>query len=157
MPIPDFVQRLRQHVGHDLIPLTGTTGVVRDPAGRVLLGLRSDTHEWALPSGIIEPFEEPAQALAREITEETGIVATVDALAAISALPDVVSYPNGDRAAYLDFTFACTYVSGDAYPADGENLEVGWFGLDDLPPLRPSSSFRLDKVLAYRGQTWFAR
>ncbi|MFN8099033.1 MAG: NUDIX domain-containing protein [Dermatophilaceae bacterium] len=156
MPIPDFVVRLREKVGHDLIPMTGATGVVRDATGRILLGLRADTREWALPSGIIEPFEEPAVALAREIEEEAGIHARVDALVAVSATGEV-RYPNGDVATYLDFTFLCTHLSGDPHPADGENVEIGWFALDALPPLRASSTFRLGKALAYDGTTWFAR
>lgn len=67
MPIPEFVLALRAKVGTDLLSLVGTTGVVRDEAGRILLGKRSDTGDWALPSGIIEPFEQPAQALARAL------------------------------------------------------------------------------------------
>ena len=155
MPIPDFVLRLREKVGTDLLPMTGATGVIRDAEGRILLGFRSDSQDWALPSGIIEPFEEPAVALAREVEEETGIVARIDALVAISATPEI-NYPNGDRAAYIDFTFTGTALSGEPYPADGENVEVGWFALDDLPPLRESSVFRLEKALSYDGTTWFA-
>lgn len=156
MPIPDFVVRLREKLGHDLIPMTGATGVVRDAEGRILLGLRADTGEWALPSGIIEPFEEPAVALAREIEEEAGIGIRVEALVAISATGEI-RYPNGDLASYLDFTFTCTHLRGEPHPADGENEEMGWFALDALPPLRASSRFRLEKALAYAGTTWFAR
>lgn len=156
MPIPEFVRHLRERVGHELLPMAGTTGVVRDPHDRILLGLRADTGDWALPSGIIEPFEQPAQALAREIAEETGVTATIDALVAVSATDEVV-YPNGDRACYVDFTFACTYVSGCARPVDGENEQVRWFALGDLPPLRATSAFRLEKAIAYTGITWFSR
>lgn len=157
MPIPDFVLALREKVGSDALPLVGTTGVVRDAAGQLLLGKRSDTGEWALPSGIVEPLEEPAHALAREIREEAGIVVRVDALVAVAAMDAPVVYANGDQATYLDVSFACSHVSGDPYPADGENLEVGWFGLDALPPLRPSSRLRLARALAYDGTTSFAR
>lgn len=153
MPVPEFVLRLRERVGHELLPMAGATGVVRDPQGRILLGLRADTGDWALPSGIIEPFEQPAHALAREIAEETGVSVTV--LVAVSATGEI-TYPNGDRACYLDFTFTCTYLAGSARPLDGENEQVGWFALDALPQLRPSSAFRLDKALAYAGTTWFA-
>ena len=70
MPTPEFVLDLRRHVGHALLPLVGVTAVVRDDAGRLLLGLRSDTRDWALPSGIVEPGEEPAVAVVREVGED---------------------------------------------------------------------------------------
>ena len=36
-------------------------------------------------------------------------------------------HANGDRASYLDLTFACTYVSGEAHVADDESSDVRWF------------------------------
>ncbi len=156
MPIPEFVADLRAKVGTDLLQLVGTTAVVRDTEGRLLLGLRSDTRDWALPSGILEPFEEPAQGLRREVLEECGITIEVLGLAAVSTT-DLVTYPNGDRSVYLDLTFSCRHLGGEARVADAENLEVGWFHLDALPPLRASSRFRLERALAFDGTTWFAR
>lgn len=50
MPIPDFVRDLRDRVGHDLLPLVGVTGVVRNAAGEILLARRTDTGEWAPPA-----------------------------------------------------------------------------------------------------------
>ena len=157
MTTPDFVLALRAKIGTDLLPMVGTTAIVRNRAGQVLLGRRADTGEWALPSGIVEPFEEPAAAIAREVHEETGVEVSVDALVSVSALPDPVVYANGDQAAYWDLSFSCSYVRGEPAPVDGENTEVGWFDLDRLPPLRPSSSARLATALTYTGAAWFAR
>ena len=42
---------------------------------------------------------------------------------------------NGDLATYLDHTFACTWLDGEAYVADDESVEVGWFAPDALPHL----------------------
>lgn len=56
MTTPDFVLALRAKIGTDLLPMVGTTAIVRNRAGQVLLGRRADTGEWALPSGIVEPF-----------------------------------------------------------------------------------------------------
>lgn len=53
-------------------------GVVLDDAGRVLLIERNverggwPVHEVRLPKGHIEPGEQPAEAAAREVCEETG-------------------------------------------------------------------------------------
>jgi ADP-ribose pyrophosphatase YjhB (NUDIX family)/GNAT superfamily N-acetyltransferase len=156
MPVPDFVLALRERVGHDLLWMPGVTAVVRDDEGRVLLGRRADTGQWALPSGILEPGEQPAVGLAREVEEETGVVVEVLRLDAVSTLAEV-TYPNGDRAQYLDLCFACRPVGGEAHVADDESLEVGWFPLDALPPdLAERSAVRLHRSLEHRSTTWFA-
>ena len=155
MPVPDFIVALRSRVGHDLLPLVGVTAVVRDAQGRVLVGLRSDVHEWALPSGIVEPGEEPAHAIVREVEEETAVRIEIDGLASVSTT-GVVRYPNGDETVYLDLTFVAHAVGGEARVNDDESLDVRWSALDDLPPLRESSRGRLEHALAFTGRTWFA-
>jgi 8-oxo-dGTP diphosphatase len=53
-------------------------GVVVRHGNRVLLGVRRGSHgagEWALPGGRIDPGETPDVTAARELTEETGLVA----------------------------------------------------------------------------------
>jgi len=156
MPTPDFILALRAKVGTDLLWLTGVSAVVRNERGEVLLGRRVDTGEWALVSGILEPGEQPAVGLAREIEEETGVVARIDALVSVEAQPEQ-GYPNGDRAQYLDLCFLATHVSGEARVNDDESLEVGWYALDALPqPLAASARRRLERALAHEGRTWFA-
>lgn len=150
MPVPPFITALRARVGHDLLWLPGVTGAVLDAEDRVLLARRSDTGRWALISGILEPGEQPALGLLREITEETGVRAEVVALAAVRS-GEPIAYPNGDVAQYLDLTFWCRYLDGEAHVADDEATDVGWFALDALPPdLTPSSRGRLRDVLALR-------
>ena len=63
MPTPEFILELRKKVGHDLLWLMGVSGYVEDEQGRVLLGRRSDTGEWAMVYGINEPGEEPADTV----------------------------------------------------------------------------------------------
>ena len=63
-------------------------------------------------------------------------------LASIAVTPPV-TYENGDVTQYVDVNFRCRYVSGDPYPADGENLEVRWFPIDALPPMSESQAARL--------------
>ncbi|WP_043500814.1 NUDIX hydrolase [Georgenia sp. SUBG003] len=150
MPVPPFITALRAHVGHDLLWLPGVTGVVLDDAGRLLLGRRADNGLWALISGILEPGEEPAHGLVREIAEETGVRAEVVALTSVSS-GDRVTYPNGDVSQYLDLTFLCRHVDGEAFVADDESTEVGWFALEALPGrITASSRSRLAAALAYR-------
>ena len=73
MPTPEFVLELRKKIGHDLLWLNGVTGCVLDDRGRLLLGRRSDTGEWAMVYGINEPGEQPADTVVREIKETNGI------------------------------------------------------------------------------------
>jgi 8-oxo-dGTP pyrophosphatase MutT (NUDIX family) len=134
MPTPDFVADLRAHMGQRPLWLSTAIGVVLDADGRVLLGRRSDTGVWALPGGIIDPAEEPADAAAREVFEETGVVAVPEALTAVT-VSRPITYPNGDQVQYLELTFRCQPAGGEARVNDSESVEVGWFSLDGLPEL----------------------
>ena len=132
MPTPQFVLDLRQKVGHDLLWLATAMGAVTDDSGRVLLHRRADTGDWALPGGIIDPAEQPADAAVREIFEETGVVAIPEALTSISVSARH-TYANGDQVQYLEFCFRCRAVGGQARVNDSESLEVGWHAMDALP------------------------
>ncbi|MFD6857804.1 NUDIX domain-containing protein [Rhodococcus sp. NPDC060090] len=155
MPIPDFVSKLRAHVGHDPLWLSGVSAIVLDDDGRVLLTRRADSGKWAVVSGILEPGEEPAVAAVREVAEETGVDAEVLRLTSVD-VTQPITYPNGDVAQYLDVSFVMRATGGAARVADDENLEVAWFAPDDLPiPLTATSALRLDKALAARTEAWF--
>ncbi|GAA1612911.1 NUDIX domain-containing protein [Kribbella sancticallisti] len=132
MPTPKFILDLREKVGHDLLWLTGITGVVLNDEEQVLLVRRADNGRWSLPAGILEPGEQPAIALLREIQEETAVGAEIVRLVSIEALPPG-AYPNGDRVQFLDLCFRCRHLTGTARVNDDESLEVAWFPLTDLP------------------------
>lgn len=106
MATPEFILELRKKVGHDLLWLTGITGIVLDDDERVLLVRRTDTGRWSLPAGILEPGEQPALGLLREIEEETAVESEIVRLVSIEALPPS-SYPNGDQVQFLDLCFRC--------------------------------------------------
>lgn len=134
VPTPDFVLRLRERIGHDLLWLPGVTAVVHDDGGRVLAVRRADSGRWTLPSGIPDPGEEMAAACAREVLEETGVTVAVDRLLSLATLPRT-TYPNGDVCQFVDHTFVCRAVAGEAHVADDESVDVAWLdptGLDRL-------------------------
>ncbi len=149
MPIPDFVRRLREHVGTEELWLPGVSAVILDHDGRLLLGRRSDNGLWAVVSGILEPGEQPATAVVREAAEETGVVVEVVALTMLrSEAP--VSYPNGDSARYLDACFWCRAVGGEARVGDDESTAVAWFEPAALPAdLTASSADRIARTLDF--------
>lgn len=137
MATPDYIAAIRRGYGHGRLLLPGVSAVViradLEP-GRVhlLLTRRSDTGRWSLPAGIVEPFEQPAAAILRELLEETRITAEVERLALLRTDPDVV-YPNGDRCQFVAMCFRCRYLSGEAEVGDEESTEVAWFPADELP------------------------
>lgn len=152
VPVPDFVLALREHVGHAPLWLPGVTAVVLrgDDDPEVLLVRRSDNGTWSPVTGIVDPGEHPARAAVREVTEETGVVCALEALVWVG-VSDPVVHVNGDRAQYLDHTFRCRYVSGEAHPADDESTEAQWFSLGELPSMKPVLVDRIRTAVEHSG------
>lgn len=62
-------------------------GLLRNPAGEVLLCELTYKLEWDLPGGVVDPGEPPAVTVVREIGEELGIQVEVRGLVAVNWLP----------------------------------------------------------------------
>ncbi|MGW0767748.1 NUDIX hydrolase [Streptomyces sp. NPDC002676] len=154
MPTPDFIRTIRASAGHQLLWLPGVTAIVFDDEGRVLLGRRSDTGQWAVIGGIPEPGEQPAACAVREVFEETAVRCVAEEVVLVQASPEPVTYGNGDVCQYMDITFRCRAVGGEARVNDDESLEVGWFEVDALPDLNEFGLFRIKQALA-EAPTWF--
>jgi 8-oxo-dGTP pyrophosphatase MutT (NUDIX family) len=153
MPISPYVKNLRAIVGHRPLLLPGVTAVVFDDAGRVLLGERADNGQWALIAGVMDPGEQPAETIVREVYEETAVHVVPERITSVLTQPTTI-YPNGDRCDYVDITFRCRAIGGEARVNDDESLAVGWFALDDLPPITELVRHRIECALA--PDTWFA-
>jgi len=156
MPTPDFILQLREKIGQDLLWLPGATAVVLDDNNRVLLGRRADNGIWTLITGTLEPGEQPAVGIVREVFEETGVVAEVEHLAEVFA-GGPMEFVNGDQAQFLTLNFRCRYISGEARVNDDESSEVGWFALDDLPELPDYHRARLRAAMRANGVPEFVR
>ena len=150
MPTPRYISELREVWGHRPLLLPGVSGVVvrkSDETTQVLLVQRSDNGRWSVPAGIVEPGEQPADCIAREILEEARVRAVPERLVRVSADPEV-TYPNGDRCRFMSMTFRCRYVSGEGSVGDDESLDVGWFDVGALPELEPKELRRIDDALS---------
>jgi len=53
-----------------------------------------------------------------------------------------VSYPNGDRAAYVTAVYEARIIGGSSAPSDGELSELAWFTPAELPGLHLSGICR---------------
>jgi 8-oxo-dGTP pyrophosphatase MutT (NUDIX family) len=149
MGMSDYVRKLRDKVGHDLLFMSAVSGLVINDANEILLQRRSDTGQWAIPGGAIDPGEEPADAVIREVWEETGVTVVPERIVIVESGPEYfVRYPNGDEAMILAIVFACKPVSGEPHVHDEESLEVRYFPLNSLPEL--SDRYRKRIALALR-------
>ncbi|RSX50641.1 NUDIX hydrolase [Bifidobacterium callimiconis] len=154
MATPEFILELRKKIGHDPLWLIGVSAYVEDADGRVLLGRRSDTGEWAMVYGINEPGEEPAVTVVREVKEETGVDCVPTDLVSVKSSTRMLTYGNGDQAMYMDHLFVCRLTEGgntDPFVGDDESLNVGWFDVDDLPsPLAATTVERMGYVRRWK-------
>lgn len=144
MPMSDYVLSLRERIGNDFLLLPGVTAVIRD-GDRFLLG-RAASGEWSLIGGGVEPGEQPAEAITREIFEETGAEARIRRIVgAYGGEPLTFDYPNGDRAGYVTTAYEC-HLAGPAEPDGEEIAELGWFSREEIREL-PRQGW-IDQVIA---------
>ena len=119
----DYLHSLRQKVGHDLLFMPAVGGIIRDDRGRVLLQKRTDTGRWHPPGGAIEPHEHPADAVVREVWEETGLLVEPVRVTGVYGGSDFyVTYPNGDQIVVYSVMFECRVVGGEMSPDGIEAL-----------------------------------
>ncbi|WP_168583302.1 NUDIX hydrolase [Gephyromycinifex aptenodytis] len=161
MPIPEFVARLREHVGHDPLWLPGMSAVIlkddpQRPGGPpwVLLVRRSDDGSYTPVTGIVDPAEHPARTAVREAAEEACVQIRVERLVAVRVVGPV-TYPNGDVSNYLDHAFRCRWVSGDPVVGDDESTEAGWWPTDGLPPMLARHEEAIRLALAEDSDVFF--
>ncbi|MFF8012456.1 NUDIX domain-containing protein [Streptomyces sp. NPDC007929] len=153
MATPDFIRTLRASAGHQLLWLPGVTALVFDDEGRVLLNRRADTRMWSVLGGIPDPGEQPAACAVREVYEETAVRCVAERVVLVQALRPV-TYENGDTCQYMDITFRCRAVGGEAKVNDDESLDVAWFDVDALPELDEGDLLRIKQAVS-DDPTWF--
>jgi len=153
----NYIKNIRPKVGHDLIMSAGATGIIINDKNEILLQLRRDLNVWGLPGGLIEPGEEPAEAVIREVYEETGIQVYPERIVAVLAGQDhIVTYPNHDQVAVTAIVFLCRPLKGEPRINDGESLAVRYFPLDALPDnLLGIHRYRINKALENNMSTFY--
>jgi ADP-ribose pyrophosphatase YjhB (NUDIX family) len=140
----DYVRRLRAALGTEPLILVGSSVVVLDEAGRILLIERSDTGDWGLPGGLTDPGEALEDTARREVFEETGVKLEQLTLLGVFSGPEFhYRYPHGDEihnvtAAYVAHVPAGTIARPDLQEARrAEFFELDAIPAAFLPPERP--------------------
>lgn len=111
----------------DAGPILGVGGVVQDDRGRLLVVRRGNAPargRWTLPGGKVERGERLAEAVRRELSEETGLDVDVGDPVGVT---EVVAE---DRH-YVIVDLWATVVGGELRAGD-DAAEVRWMGRGDL-------------------------
>jgi ADP-ribose pyrophosphatase YjhB (NUDIX family) len=131
------IGRLRAVVGHELLLLPSVSVIPVDGASRMLLVQHAGHHDgWAVLGGAVELGESPAETAIREAREEIGAEVRLKRLLGVLGGPDYeVTYPNGDRAAYVTAVYEAEIINGVPAIADDELSDVAWFSPSELGQL----------------------
>lgn len=122
--------------------VVGSSAVVADDAGRILLQRRSDSGNWALPGGAMDIGEAFADSAIREVKEETGFDVRIDRIVGIYSDPDhVFAYDDGEVRQEFSICLACTIVGGEL-AVSSESTDVRFFTTSEIPELTMHESIR---------------
>lgn len=91
---------------------------------------------WTVPAGFIDAGEDPAQAARRECLEETGLEVQ------ITGLIDVIFGQEHPRGAHFVIFYRGVETGGRMAAGDDVD-QLGFFPLEDLPPLAFTTTARL--------------
>ncbi|WP_433350533.1 NUDIX hydrolase [Microtetraspora malaysiensis] len=119
--------------------------IVRDPVGRLLLVRRGHPPGeglWSLPGGRVEPGESDAEAVRRELREETGLDGAVGLLAGtvLRAGPAGVTYEIHD--------YLVTAADGHLTPGD-DAADARWYAPAELVRL-PLTDGLVDALVSWK-------
>jgi 8-oxo-dGTP diphosphatase len=127
-----------------MTPMVGVGAIVFDDAGRALLierGRAPGAGLWSIPGGRLEARETLAQAVAREVREETGLIVEVGGLACV-----VERMADDYHFVLLDY-FA--RITGGTLAAASDARDARFVALDDIAAL-PTTDGLLDVLLRAR-------
>jgi mutator protein MutT len=136
MGISPYMKNLRAHLGPQLVMVPSVAAIIRNEAGQILFLVRSDNGLWDLPAGAIDPGETPAQAIVREVREETGLIVEPTAVLGVFGGESFrLRYEHGDIVEYTVIVFECRMVGGELGGLDDETAELHFISAAARPPL----------------------
>ncbi|HLU45607.1 MAG TPA: NUDIX domain-containing protein [Natronosporangium sp.] len=122
------------------------SAIVFDQQGQVLLIHHHKLGMWLYPGGHIDPNEDPAQAVVREVREETGVAVELVSAGTPFTHPAVVTHPvpfailelpvPHDPAVgphhHIDLVYVCRAISRELTPRPGEIRDCRWVPVEEV-------------------------
>jgi ADP-ribose pyrophosphatase YjhB (NUDIX family) len=148
-PLDELKMELGREVGY-VTPKVEVRGALVDDRDRLLMMREVVDGRWSLPGGFADPLDTPSEAAVREVREETGYGAEVIKLVACWDRDRRGHTPKLPISIYKLF-FLCRATGARQPPDKLETLEIGWFGIDELPELSNGrvNRWQLERVLAH--------
>ena len=130
-----YVEDLRKLVGHRRLILCGSSVVIRNEKGELLLQeRRHPAGRWAFPGGLMELGESAEDTARREVREETALELGRLRLIGVYSGPDALcSAPNGDEWYVVNVSYTTEEYSGELKINDGESAALRWFRSEEIP------------------------
>jgi 8-oxo-dGTP pyrophosphatase MutT (NUDIX family) len=155
--IPDFIKALRSKIGTDLLQVPTVAVLAHDDQGRLLLVQGKDSGLWGAPTGILDPYELPADAAVRETWEEAGVLVELTHIIGVFAgKPFSGVYSNGDQIACVSTVFGARPIRGTPRPDHEETSDARYFTPSEIDRLPCYPHFQVVRKAVSRGsQAYF--
>lgn len=132
-----FRMALDDRISHIPFIQTGSSIVVRNELGQILLQQRSDNGKWGLPGGCQDLGENLKTTAIRELYEETGIKVNEEDITLIDTLSGKSRkrmYTNGDIVYNNTSLYLVDVNSKDIHiNIDSESIKLEFFDINKLP------------------------
>lgn len=139
----DYIMEMRKYIGRRTMIQCAASIIIINEKDQILLGKRTDNHQWGYAGGAVEIDEKVEDCARRELYEETGLFADEMELFMINSGPEThYIYPNGDEVSNIEIVYICRKYHGELRRQEEEVEELRFFAPTEIeleqisPPIR---------------------
>lgn len=136
MGMSGYYRDLREKLGNQLLFMPSVVGIIRNEKNEILFGKKHGEENWGLIAGAIEIGESPAQAIIREVKEETGFMIRPERIIGVYGGEEYrYTHENGHQVEYISIVFDCKVIGGELSQDNEEMKELQYFSEEQIPPI----------------------